>query len=169
MRANRVFGWAVAAAALAVLPGCGKNFPAGEKLIPQSYGPPFGAEVERNQKPHPHQPGSSERHSAADTDKNKTYASHALCRAALTAAVQPHPDGKIVTLSSMEAIGYYDKGAEVHEHRCTDYTLSHRAWCKFGAEEGGHGEAHGEEHGAGDGKEHRKLKVKCKAKEGVGH
>jgi hypothetical protein len=68
---------------LAILPGCGKNFPIGEKLLPQSYGPPFGDEVARNQVPHPHGPGSSERHSASDSVKNKTYKSHAACRAAL--------------------------------------------------------------------------------------
>lgn len=132
MKTNKVLGWAVAVAAAALLPGCGKNFPVGEKLLPQSYGPPFGDEVARNQTPHPHGPGSSERHSAADSAKNKTYASHAACRAALQAAVQPHGGAELVTLSSVEALAYHEVGGEVHEHRCSDYVLSHRSWCKFG-------------------------------------
>lgn len=157
MKANKVLGWAVAAAAAAMLMGCGKNFPIGEKLLPQSYGPPFGDEVARNQTPHPHGPGSSERHSAADSAKNKTYASHAACRAALQAAVQPHGAPELVTISSVEALAYHEEGGEVHEHRCSDYVLSHRSWCKFGLEEEHHG------------KLARKRAPTCKQKAGDHH
>lgn len=160
MKPNKVMSWPVAlaaAAALTALAGCGKNVPFGEKLIPQSYGPPFGDEVARNQKPHPHNPGSSERHSAADSAKNKTYASHAACRTALEAAVRPHGAPALVTISSVEALGFYEVAGEVHEHRCSDYVLSHRSWCKFGLGEGAHGEAH------------RKLAAPCKPKEGDHH
>lgn len=155
---KKVLSWALAAAAVASLSACGKIFPAGEKLIPQSYGPPFGDEVARNQVPHPHGPGSSERHSAADSAKNKTYASHAACRGALEAAVRPHGAPKLVTISSVEALAYYDVAGEVHEHRCTDYVLSHRSWCKFGLGEGGHGEAH-----------RKRAAAPCKPKEGDQH
>jgi hypothetical protein len=157
MKAKKVLGWAVAAAAAAMLMGCGKNFPIGEKLLPQSYGPPFGDEVARNQPPHPHGPGSSERHSAADSAKNKTYASHAACRAALQAAVQPHGAPELVTISSVEALAYHEEGGEVHEHRCSDYVLSHRSWCKFGLEEEHHG------------KLARKRAPTCKQKAGDHH
>jgi hypothetical protein len=158
MRAKRVLGWAAAAAAaLAILPGCGKNFPIGEKLLPQSYGPPFGDEVARNQVPHPHGPGSSERHSASDSVKNKTYKSHAACRAALQAAVRPHGAPELVTISSVEAIAHHEESGEVHEHRCTDYVLSHRSWCKFGLAEAQHS------------KMSRKPEAACKSQAGDHH
>jgi hypothetical protein len=152
-----VLGWAAAAAALAILPGCGKNFPIGEKLLPQSYGPPFGDEVARNQVPHPHGPGSSERHSASDSVKNKTYKSHAACRAALQAAVRPHGAPELVTISSVEAIAHHEESGEVHEHRCTDYVLSHRSWCKFGLAEAQHS------------KMSRKPEAACKSQAGDHH
>jgi hypothetical protein len=157
MRAKRLLGWAAAAAALAILPGCGKNFPIGEKLLPQSYGPPFGDEVARNQVPHPHGPGSSERHSASDSVKNKTYKSHAACRAALQAAVRPHGAPELVTISSVEAIAHHEESGEVHEHRCTDYVLSHRSWCKFGLAEAQHS------------KVSRKPEAACKSQAGDHH
>ena len=157
MRAKRLLGWAAAAAALAILPGCGKNFPIGEKLLPQSYGPPFGDEVARNQVPHPHGPGSSERHSASDSAKNKTYKSHAACRAALEAAVRPHGAPELVTISSVEAIAHHEESGEVHEHRCTDYVLSHRSWCKFGLAEAQHS------------KMSRKPEAACKSQAGDHH
>lgn len=150
MKSNKLLVWTAAVAAAATLAGCGKTFPFAEKLLPETYGPPFGEEVPRNQTPHPHNPGSSERHAAADSAKSKTYVSHNACLAALQAAVQPHAEAKLVTISSVEALAYYDAGGEVHEHRCTDYVLSHRSWCRFGFDGGGHGEAH------------RKLKTACK-------
>lgn len=157
MEANKVLRWAAAAAALAALAACGKTFPFGEKLLPQSYGPPFGDEVARNQSPHPRNPGSSERHSAADAAKSKTFVSHAACRTALEAAVRPHGAPKLVTISSVETLAHYDISGEVHEHRCSDYVLSHRSWCKFGTAESGHGQAH------------RKVKAKCKQEQAGDH
>jgi hypothetical protein len=160
MATSRILGWTAAAAAIVALSACGKNFPIGEKLLPQSWGPPFGDEIARNQPPHPHGPASSERHAAADSAKSKTYVSHAACLRALEAAVQPHPAAKLVTLSSVEALAHYQEGGEVHEHRCSDYILSHRSWCKYGTEE-----SHGEGHKVGQ----RKLKVVCKREAGDHH
>jgi hypothetical protein len=160
MATSKLVGWAAAAAALVTLSACGKNFPIGEKLLPQSWGPPFGDEIARNQKPHPHSPASSERHAAADSEKSKTYASHQACLAALNAAARAHEETMLVTISSVEAVAHYQEGVEVHEHRCSDYILSHRSWCKYGAEE-----SHGEEHKVGG----RKLKVVCKREAGDHH
>ena len=161
MKTNRVLGWAIGGAAVVALSACGKNFPIGEKLLPQSWGPPFGDEIARNQPPHPHGPASSERHAAADSAKSKTYGSHASCLRALEAAVRPHGAPRLVTISSVEALAHHEEAGEVHEHRCSDYVLSHRSWCKYGLDEGGHGAGHkiGQS----------KLKAACKREAGDHH
>jgi hypothetical protein len=142
MKANRLVLGIMAAAVLAALPACGKRFPFGEKLLPETYGPPFGAEVSRNLPKHPHYPAGEERHALVDSSAAKTYKSHAACHAALETAVRAHgASGKVVRISAIESLGSYRVGAQVHEHRCSDYTLTHRSWCQAG-ESGGHGGAH---------------------------
>lgn len=142
MKANRRVMWVAAAVAVLALPACGKRFPFGEHLLPESYGPPFGAEVSRNLPKHPHYPASEERHALVDSSEAKIYKSHAACHAALERAVQAHGDGgQVVRISGIESLGSYRAGAQVHEHRCTDYSLTHRSWCQA-SDSGGHGEAH---------------------------
>lgn len=147
---------ASAAAMLLGLAACGHRFPFGEKLLPQSYGPPFGAALDANRPEHPHNPASSERHAAADAEKNRAYRDHAACHGALERDVLAH-HGKITRVSPIESIGHYQEGGVTHEHRCSDYVLSYRSWCPSGAAEGG-------EH-----KEmHKKPEAACKG-EGSGH
>jgi hypothetical protein len=138
MKATRWMVCAAAATALAVLPGCGKRFPVGEHLLPETYGPPFGAALKANMPEHPHSHGDLERYAQADGAESKTYRTHAACHAALQAAVQAH-HGKVERISLTETVGSYDHEGVVHEHRCTDYVLSHRSWCAPAA---GHGEQH---------------------------
>jgi len=141
MKANQLLVWGAAAAAVLALPACGKRFPFGEQLLPETYGPPFGAEVTRNLPKHAHYPAGEERHALVDASEAKTYKSHAACHAALETTVRAHKDGKVERISSIESLGSYRAGAEVHEHRCSDYLLTHRSWCQA-AGQGAHGEAH---------------------------
>jgi hypothetical protein len=141
MKRDKLLMWAAAAAAMAALPGCGKNFPIGEKLLPASYGPPFGPEVERNLPKHPHYPAGEERHALVDSSAAKTYRDHQACHAALRLAVEGHGKGpRVMEISPIESLGLYEAGGAVHEYRCNDYKLTHRSWCA--SAEGGHGEAH---------------------------
>lgn len=163
MAIGRVMMCGAAAAALAVLPGCGKRFPFGERLLPESYGPPFGAALKANLPEHPHNPAGEERHAAADAQENRTYGSHAACNAAMRArfarhAAAPHPSGPHaaggpagaarssdhghagadnphgpVQISSIESVGHYRAAGVTHEYRCTNYVLSYRAWRQEGA------------------------------------
>jgi hypothetical protein len=143
MKHGRLIWGSAAAAALIVLPACGHRFPAGERLLPETYGPPFGSALKANIPEHPHNPADSERHAAADSEKNKTYSSHDTCHAALRAAVLAHggAEENVVRISSIESMGYYAQGNAIHEHRCTDHVLSYRAWHPAG-EGGGHGAGH---------------------------
>lgn len=151
MRRGRFLLWALAPAALAALAGCGHRFAFGEQLLPESYGPPFGSALKQNLPEHPHLPADEERHAAADSEKNKRYRSHQACHAALSAAVLSHGGAErdVVRISSIESLGHYRDGDIVHEHRCTDYVLSHRSWCAAKEQGDGHGEGHGEAHGGG--------------------
>jgi len=135
------------------LAGCGYRFPVGEKLLPASYGPPFGPDVERNKEKHPHNPALDERLAAADSAKNKQYRNHQACHAELIAAVTRR-GGKqehVVRISAIESMGYAEEKApeRVHEYRCTDYVLSYRAWCRTGSHGSDHGkpDGHGGDHG----------------------
>lgn len=142
MKPNKVLMWAAAAAAVVALPACGKTFPFGEKLLPATYGPPFGAEVQRNLPKHPHYPAGEERHALVDSSAAKAYRNHATCHAALRAAVEGHGKGpRVMEISPIESIGFYEAEGAVHEYRCSDYKLTHRSWCAS-AEGGVHGEAH---------------------------
>lgn len=184
MTAGRLMVSAAAAAALVLLPGCGKRFPFGERLLPETYGPPFGSALKANIPEHPHNPASEERHAASDVEENRTYPSHAACNAAMRAAFSRHaagghgaahgashnvagagdhhasghsqaghaaapaahgenPHGP-VAISSIESVGHYMAGDTVHEYRCTNYTLSYRAWYPEGARHGsgGHSPRH---------------------------
>lgn len=142
MKANKMLVGAAVVAALAVLPACGKRFPAGERLLPETYGPPFGDEIARNLPKHPHYPASAERLALVDSAEAKTYRDFDACHAALEAAVREHgAEGRVLKISAVESIGLYESGGTVHEHRCNDYKLTHRSWCVPG-EGGGHGEAH---------------------------
>ena len=141
----------LAAAALAALAGCGHSFPFGEKLLPETYGPPFGSALKANLPEHPHNPADSERHAAADSEENKTYSSHDACHAALRAAVLAHggEEENVVRVSSIETIGHYTHDDIVHEHRCTDHVLSYRAWHPArhgGSHEEGHDQGHNQGH-----------------------
>lgn len=128
---------ALAATAM-VLAGCGKIFPPGERLLPATYGPPFGSALKDNQPHHPHHPASAERHAQADSAQSRTYRSHAACHAALTRAVATHgPHGRVTRVSEVESIGHYELSGEVHEQRCTDYSMSIRSWCAGDAGQGG--------------------------------
>ena len=137
----RIRCWITAAAAAAMLSGCGHNFPFGEKLLPETYGPPFGSALKDNLPHHPHNPAADERHAAADSAESRRYRSHAACHAALEAAVTQH-HGAVVRISSIESMGHYRAGDEIHEHRCHDYVLSHRSWCVPGDGGNGHGAVH---------------------------
>jgi len=137
MRKGRlVFG----ALGVAALTACGHVFPAGERLLPQSYGPPFGAALKANIPAHPHNPADDERHAAADEAKNKKYNSHAACTSALLAQLSRHARGPehLVRISSVETLGHYEHDGAVHEYRCADYVLSYRAWCPSGSGSGEH-------------------------------
>lgn len=90
MGMGRVVIWAAAAAALVVLPACGKRFPFGERLLPESYGPPFGSALKDVIPAHPHNPADAERHAASDAEENRRYASHAACNAAMRARFAGH-------------------------------------------------------------------------------
>lgn len=135
-------------AATILLGACGKIFPPGERLLPATYGPPFGAALKDNQPHHPHNPASSERHSQADGADSRRYGSHAACHAALIRAVAPYGDkGRVVRISTIESLGLYEVGGEVHERRCADYVMSARSWCATEAAHGalaggGHRDAH---------------------------
>lgn len=87
---GRMLMLGAAVAALVMLPGCGKRFPFGERLLPESYGPPFGSALKDNLPEHPHNPASEERHAAADAEENRIYASHAACNAAMRAVFARH-------------------------------------------------------------------------------
>jgi hypothetical protein len=127
------------AIAVTALAGCGHSVPFGERLLPQSYGPPFGAALKDNQPHHPHHPAPAERYAAAQ--ESRTFRSFALCHAALEAAVRSHGEhGHVELISSVESIGSYEEGGEVHEQRCAGPVLSHRSWCKAPAS--GRGETH---------------------------
>lgn len=145
----------LAGTALLALAGCGHRFGFGERLIPESYGPPFGSALKANQPEHPHNPAAEERHAAADPEKNETFRSHAACNATLGRRIAAHGAGpeRIVRISSIETLGHYEADGAVHEYRCTDFVLRYRAWCTGGS---GHGEAH------------KKPEDSCKA-EGTGH
>ena len=146
MKPNKLLMWAATIAAIMALPACGKTFPFGEKLLPATYGPPFGAEVQRNLPRHPHYPAGEERHALADSSAAKSYRTHAACNAALRAAVDGHgEDARVLEISPIESIGLYEAEGMVHEYRCNDYKLSHRSWCtaaQSDGQAGGHGEAH---------------------------
>lgn len=134
---------AAAVAAIALLAACGPKFAFGERLLPASYGPPFGAALKDNQPHHPHHPAADERHAEADSAQARHYRSHQACHAALSSAVAAHgAHGRIERISSIESIGLYESGGVVHEQRCSDYVLSHRSWCVTGGEAAGHGTAH---------------------------
>jgi hypothetical protein len=131
---------ALGAAALA---GCGHKVPFGERLLPESYGPPFGAALKDNQPHHPHHPASAERYAHAAHDEARTFRSHAACHAALEAAVAGHGEhAHVVRISSVESLGHYEAAGEVHEYRCAGAVLSHRSWCRNAAVHGPVGEAH---------------------------
>lgn len=138
-----------------LLAGCGKIFPFGERLLPGTYGPPFGSALKDNQPHHPHNPAADERHAQADAAESRRYRSHQACHAALVASVSRHAHGQVERISSLETIGHYKIGDIVHEQRCSDYVLSSRSWCVTGGTGGGHGEAHkrGEPGAAGCGGE----------------
>jgi len=154
------------------LAGCGYRFPVGEKLLPESYGPPFGPDVQRNLPPHPHNPALDERLAAADSAKNKHYRNHQACHAELIAAVKRRggDEAQVTRISAIESMGYAEEKApdRVHEYRCSDYVLSYRAWCRTGGHGGDHGKPedqggdHGkpEDHGAAPSKA---PKDECKA------
>lgn len=141
MRAS--LGMTAAVAALGLLSACGHNFPLGERLLPASYGPPFGSALKDNQPHHPHNPAAAERHAAADSAESRQYGSHQACHAALSSSVAAHDaHGRVERISSIESIGLYEAGGVVHEQRCSDYVLSHRSWCVTGDASSGHGNAH---------------------------
>ncbi len=164
--------WLGAAAAVVALPACGYRFPVGEKLLPESYGPPFGAAITPNLPKHAHNPADEERYSAADGGESKVYRDHKACHAALVAAVKRHGGGEedVKSISSIETIAHVQPGAAepVHEYRCTDYVLSYRAWCRGS----GHGEEHGGEHAKpeeGHDEPHRKKPAHGCKSEGNAH
>lgn len=147
-------GFALLAGA-ALLAGCGKIFPPGERLLPVTYGPPFGSALKDNRPHHPHNPAGDERHAQADPAEARHYGSHSACHAAMLASVSGHAHGEVVRISSLESVGHYRTGDVVHEQRCSDYVLSSRSWCVNASAGGGHGEAHkraepGESSCAGD-------------------
>jgi len=159
-------GWLAAAAALAALPACGYRFPVGEKLLPESYGPPFGAAITPNLPKHAHNPADEERFAAADDSESRIYRDHKACRAALLAAVKRHGggDGDVKTISTIEAVAHVEAGAAepVHEYRCSDYVLSYRAWCRASGHGGGAEDGQGKPEG-GQGDAHKKPEEGCKA------
>lgn len=136
--------WTAMAIACTILAGCGKIFPLGERLLPASYGPPFGSALKDNQPHHPHNPAADERHAQADAAQSRRYGSHQACHNALVASVSAHAGGQVARVSSIESIGHYQSGGIVHEQRCSDYVLASRSWCVGAAE--GHGGGHGEAH-----------------------
>lgn len=138
---RRGHGFALLAGA-ALLSGCGKIFPPGERLLPVTYGPPFGSALKDNRPHHPHNPAADERHAQADAAEARHYRSHQACHAALLASVSSHAHGKVERISSLETVGHYKLGDVIHEQRCSDYVLSSRSWCVTGGAGGGHGEAH---------------------------
>ena len=124
------------------LAACGKHFPVGERLLPESYGPPFGPSLEKARPHHPHNPASSERHALADERENRVYGSYAACNAALRAQLTAHAGAEGPTaISSVEAVGHYEAAGVVHEYRCAGPSLSTRSWRQGGE---GHGDGHGE-------------------------
>ena len=139
MRAGPGFALLIGAALLA---GCGKIFPLGERLLPASYGPPFGSALKDNQPHHPHNPAADERHAQADAAQSRRYGSHSACHAALVASVSGQAHGQVERISALESVGHYKLGEVVHEQRCSDYVLSSRSWCVTAGAGGGHGEAH---------------------------
>jgi hypothetical protein len=139
--------WAALAALLA-LPACGKTFPFGERLLPETYGPPFGSALKDTIPEHPHNPAHEERHAAPYAAENKRYASHQACHDALVAKVREHGGSErdVVRISSIESMGHATQAGVTHEHRCNGYVLSYRSW-QTGD---GHGEAHGDGHSGGN-------------------
>lgn len=139
MGMRRVVTIGAAVAALAVLPACGKRFPFGERLLPESYGPPFGSALKDVIPDHPHNPAAEERHAASDAQENRRYASHAACNAAMRARLAAGAPHGPVPISSIESVGHSTAGDIVHEYRCTGSVLSYRAWHR---QEAGHGNGH---------------------------
>jgi len=134
MRAGH--GFALLAGTL-LLAGCGKIFPPGERLLPASYGPPFGSALKDNRPHHPHNPAADERHAQADAAQSRRYGSHQACHAALVASVSVHAHGQVERISALESVGHYKLGDVVHEQRCSDYVLSSRSWCVTASAGGG--------------------------------
>ena len=134
-------GFALLAGTL-LLAGCGKIFPPGERLLPATYGPPFGSALKDNRPHHPHNPAADERHAQADAAQSRRYRSHQACHAALDGWVSRQPHGQVERISALESVGHYRLGDIVHEQRCSDYVLSSRSWCVSAETGGGHGQAH---------------------------
>lgn len=129
---------ALAAAGVA-LAGCGHRFPFGERLLPESYGPPYGRGLAENLPHHPHNPAAGERVAEPDEAQNRVYGSYARCRSALSEELGRKQAGAAaVDVSAREAVGHAAEGDVVHEYRCVGPTLSYRAWHR-GGEGGGHG------------------------------
>jgi hypothetical protein len=128
------------------LAGCGHHFPAGERLIPATYGPPFGSALHANQPHHPHNPAGSERHAEPDARQDRGYGSYPACRAALARELGARqPGSQAVDVSAREAVGHAVQAGIVHEYRCVGPTLSYRAWHQGGEGEEGHSRGSGEE------------------------
>lgn len=115
----------------AALSACGHAVPFGERLLPETYGPPFGAALKDNQPHHPHHPAAAERHAQASGEEARRFRSFEACHAALEAAVAGHGEHvQVVRISSVESLGLYEDKGEVHEHRCAGAVLSSRSWCR---------------------------------------
>jgi len=126
---------------LALLAGCGERFAAGERLLPASYGPPFGDALYRPH--HPANPASGERHAEFLGEESRTYSSHETCNAAMQRLLAgPGEHHGPVAISSMETLAHHVSDGVTHEYRCSSYTLSRRAWPSGE----GQGEAHAPAH-----------------------
>ena len=123
MRAGPIF---IISSAL-LLAGCGERFPLGERLLPASYGPPFGSD--RYRPHHAANPAGYERHAEFLAEESRSFGSHGECNAAMrTYLAEPGEHHGPVAISSIETVGHHIAGGVTHEYRCSDYTLSRRAW-----------------------------------------
>ena len=125
---------------LLTLSGCGEHFPFGEKLLPASYGPPFGSAQYRPH--HAANPAGAERHAEFLAEERHTYSSHEACNAAMQRLLAgPGEHHGPVAISSIETLGHHVAGEVTHEYRCSSYVMTRRAW-----RSAAHGEAEAEAH-----------------------
>lgn len=131
--------WGAAVATL-LLAACGEHFPLGERLLPQTYGPPYGSALRDNIPRHPHSPGDGEREAEVEGAESRHFKTYERCRAELTAELGRHHEAAgAVDISGREAVGHAQADGVVHEYRCVGPTLSTRSWRRGGATSG-HGE-----------------------------